>query len=126
MIDHSATVRAYAHAISTLDVEAFVDCFASNCVIQDPVAAPPICGREGARAFFSGFLPLLATIRFEPGAIYPGGSQVAFSWRIEATGKNGRTAVAEGIDAWELDGDARILGSKGFWDPGPFVAALSA
>lgn len=126
MVTAHETIRSYAAAITALDTDAFVSCFSSNCEVADPVGAPPVSGHEGARAFFSGFLPVLSAIEFRAGNVFGGGNRAAFSWVAEATGKNGQIARAEGIDVFEFDESGKILRSYGFWDPGPFVAALTA
>lgn len=120
------TIHTYAAAITALDTDAFVACFAPNCELNDPVGAPPSYGQDGARAFFTGFLPLLDSIEFRPVTIFAASGSAAYSWVVEATGKAGQSARAEGIDVFEFDADGKILRSFGYWNPGPFVAALTA
>jgi limonene-1,2-epoxide hydrolase len=120
------TLHAYAAAISALDPGAFAACFAPDCELNDPVGAPPHRGQEGARAMLAGFEPLLASIRFQIGRIHLNGRSAALTWSIEAEGKNGRTASAEGIDVVDFDEAGKIVRTNGYWDPGPFVGALTA
>jgi steroid delta-isomerase len=120
------TIQAYTRAINTLDADAFAACFAANCELNDPVGAPPARGHEGAKAFFGAFAPLLQSIRIQPGRVFLNGGQAAFTWTIEAAGNNGKSATAEGIDVFEFDESGKITRSYGYWDPKPFVAALTA
>ena len=120
------TILDYAAAIGRLDADGFVACFTADCQLNDPVGAPPALGHAGARAFFGAFAPLLASISFTPGQIHHNGLAAAFTWTIEAVGKGGQTATANGIDVMEFDATGKIAKSFGYWNPGPFVAALTA
>ena len=119
------TILAYTAAIGALDADAFAACFAPDSELHDPVGAPPHYGREGARAMLASFQPLVESIHFRPGEIRLHGRSAAFTWVIEAKGKNGRAASAEGIDVIEFDETGKIVRTNGYWDPGPFVAALT-
>jgi len=118
------TIHAYAAAITALNPDAFAACFAENCELHDPVGAPPALGHAGARAFFGAFQPLLKSIHLRAGHVYLNGHEAAFTWTLEATGVNGKTATADGIDTFHFDAHGKILRSNGYWDPAPFVAAL--
>ena len=120
------TVNAYAAAINTMNAIAYVACFAPDSELYDPADGAAFYGHDGALAFFSQFEPLLESIRFTPGQVHLSGNHAAFPWRIEANGKNGRTASAEGIDAAVFNDDGHIVTLRGYWNAGPFVAALTA
>jgi hypothetical protein len=45
---------------------------------------------------------------------------------IDATGKGGQSAHAEGIDVFEFDESGKIVRGFAYWDAGPFIAALTA
>ncbi len=124
MPDIIATVHAYAAAVNSLDPAAFAALFAPDSELHDPVGAPPRVGPAGARAFMEQFLPLLRSIHLRAGEIHVNGQQAAFTWALEATGKNGRTAAAHGIDVFEINADGQLTRTCGYWDPAPFVAAL--
>jgi steroid Delta-isomerase len=126
MSSHHLSIAAYAAAIGSLSADAFAACFAEGCELNEPVGAPPVHGQEGAKAFYNGIAPLISKIEFRPGTIHVGGDRAAFGWTIEAEGKNGKTATAEGIDVMEFDAGGKILRSWAYWDPGPFVGALMA
>jgi ketosteroid isomerase-like protein len=125
MLAPQETIAQYAAAINAMSADDFVDCFAESCELHDPVGAPPARGHAGARAFFEGIAGLLATVRFSVNrAIQVNGDQAAFAWRMEATGRNGQTATAEGIDVFVFNAEGKILRSNGYWNPSPFVGPL--
>jgi len=121
-----SAVHAYAAAINALNADAFSALFASGSEIHDPVGAPPWIGPEGAHAFLSQFVPLPDSCYLRAGKIEINGDHAAFTWAMEATGKNGRTAAAEGIDVVVFDSAGKIDRSYGYWDPSAFVAVLTA
>lgn len=119
-------ILAFAEAITAMNADAFAACFAPNAEIHDPVGAPPWIGPEGARQFFAQFEPLLESIEFGVRELHVSSNQAAFTWTLTAVGKNGRTVVAEGIDAVAFNDANQFLRLNGYWEPGPFVAELTA
>jgi ketosteroid isomerase-like protein len=118
------TIHAYAAAINTLNAEGFAACFAEDSELYDPANGEPFRGPAGALAFFAQFEPLLESIHITPGEIRINGNHAAFTWRLEATGKTGRTAAADGIDAMVFDESGKIKAVHAYWNAGPFVAKL--
>ncbi len=125
MTKYHEAVLNYTTSITALDVERYVACFAENCQLDDPVGAPVAQGKDAARAFFNGFLPVIAKIEMRPGKIYVNGQKAAFNWTMDAVGKQGQPAAADGIDTLEFNDAGEIVKISGYWDPGPFVAALT-
>ncbi|MBY0503945.1 MAG: nuclear transport factor 2 family protein [Bryobacteraceae bacterium] len=119
------SVLAYIASIGSLNADAFAACFAADCELNDPVGAPVIHGQAGAHAFYSGIAQLLSKIEMRPVQVNLGGNRAAFSWTMHAEGKAGQKAESAGIDVLEFDEAGKIVRSWGFWNPGPFVAALS-
>lgn len=126
MTPYHEAIQAYAAAISALDPEAFAACFAADCELNDPAGSPTIHGQDGAKAFLSGFLPILSKAQFLPLAIHVGGTRAAFSWVMNAEGKKGQTGSGEGIDVLEFNEAGKIVRTYAFWNPGPLVAVLTA
>ena len=120
------TIHAYAAAINTLNAEAFAACFAADSKLYDPANAEPFHGPAGAVSFFAQFAPLLESIQINPGEIHFTANHAAFTWRLEATGKSGRTAAADGIDVIVFNENGKIGTLHAYWNAGPFVATLTA
>jgi steroid delta-isomerase len=119
-------VHAYMAAINAIDPDAYAACFAEGAELHDPVGAPPLVGPEGARAFMGQFAPLIESIYIRAGKIHVAGESAVFTWALEATGKNGRMAAADGIDVMVFNGEGKLLRLHGYWDAAPFIAALTA
>ncbi len=119
-------IHGYTAAIQSLDADAFAACFTAQCELNDPVGAPTIHGHDGVKAFFLGIAGLLRKIEMTPVNIHIGGTRAAFSWKMVGEGKAGQPATADGIDVLEFDQAGKIIRSWGYWNPGPFVAALTA
>ena len=126
MTIYHQTIEAYAAAISALDPDAFAACFAADCELNDPAGSPTVRGQDGAKAFLSGFLPILSKAQFRPGTVRVGGTRAAFAWTIEAEGKKGQMGTGEGIDVLEFNEVGKIVRTYAFWNPAPLVAALTA
>ena len=83
-------------------------------------------GQDGAKAFLSGFLPILSKAQFRPGTVRVGGTRAAFARTMEAEGKKGQMGTGEGIDVLEFNEAGKIVRTYAFWNPGPLVAELTA
>lgn len=119
-------VYSYAATINNINPAAFAALFSDTGAVHDPVGSPPWVGPDGAGRFLEQFVPLLKSVHMRPGKIQINGTHVAFSWAMEATAKNGRTAAADGIDVIVYNAEGKIERVYGYWDPAPFLAILTA
>lgn len=120
------SIHAYMAAINAMDPAAFAACFTEDCELNDPVGAPPHVGHGGARGFLSGMMPLVESVYIRPGKIQLNGRVAAFTWAIEAKGRNGKWVAADGIDVIEFAESGKIRRTSAYWDIGSFIAVLTA
>jgi ketosteroid isomerase-like protein len=125
MPDFYQCIHDYFAAIAALDVDAYAACFTPDCEIHDPVGPQPHQGHEGGKAFLSGFAAITERLNIRAGKIELNGNRAAFSWAAEAVGKNGKFAMADGIDVVEFDDNGKIVRLWGYWNPAPAIATLT-
>lgn len=119
-------VVEYFSAIGRLDREGWVATFAPHGEMRDPADAPPIRGHDQLRAFFDGVAGLFREIDITPDDIFVCGDTAAVRWSWRGVGKNGRAVSCAGIDLFQIDGEGKIVSQRGYWEPSPFLAQLSA
>jgi len=112
-----AAVEAYVAAYQTNDRDAFLDAFAIDGVIVDPVGTPPHAGREARGAFWDTVHQLTERMTFDVKDVVVCGSEAAMVFGIHAsTGDAG--IVLDAVDIFEVDDDGKISSMRAYWDMG--------
>ena len=81
-------------------------------------------GRDAIRQYYQAIASACATLRVVADQVFTVDNRAAVKFTLMATGKNGRTARAEGIDTFELDDDGLIRSLWVYYDPAPVMATL--
>ncbi len=79
-----AAVDAYVAAYQENDRDAFLDAFAADGVIVDPVGTPPHAGRDARGAFWDTVHQLTERMTFDVKDVTVCGSEAAMVFRIHA------------------------------------------
>jgi len=112
-----AAVEAYVAAYQTNDRDAFLDAFAIDGVIVDPVGTPPHAGREARGAFWDTVHQLTERMTFDVKDVVVCGSEAAMVFGIHAsTGDAG--IVLDAVDIFKVDDDGKISSMRAYWDMG--------
>ena len=112
-----AAVESYVAAYQTNDRDAFLDVFATDGVIVDPVGTPPHAGREARGAFWDTVHQLTERMTFDVKDVVVCGSEAAMVFGIHAsTGDAG--IVLDAVDIFEVDDDGKIASMRAYWDMG--------
>jgi steroid delta-isomerase len=98
-----AVAERYAEVASGRDVEAYVDLFAEDAVIVDPVGTPPHVGRQAVRAFRQSAVDAVSSMDFTIHGTRAAGDHVAFNFVVEAT-VGGAKMHIEGIETFQIEG----------------------
>lgn len=110
-----AAIDAYATAYRNNDREAFLDVFADNGVIIDPVGTPPHVGREARGAFWDTVRQLTEKITFDVKDVVVCGNEAAMTFGIHA-GSGDSGIVLDAVDIFEVNDDGKVTVMKAYWD----------
>ena len=112
-----AAVESYVAAYQTNDRDAFLDVFATDGVIVDPVGTPPHAGREARGAFWDTVHQLTERMTFDVKDVVVCGSEAAMVFGIHAsTGDAG--ILLDAVDIFEVDENGKISSMRAYWDMG--------
>ncbi len=117
-------VRAYFKAIRDMNVEAWINTFATDAVSNDPVGAPPIIGHEKLAEFFQSIAGAFEKVGLTEDQIFIAGNGAAVKWTGRGTSKQGKSVHFEGIDIFEINEGGKIQKVDGYWNPAEMVAQL--
>ncbi len=119
-----AVVAQYFAAIRRMDPDAWVACYTEQATSYEPGAPAPLHGHAALRQFLAGVLAAFQAIDLTEDHVFLSGNRVAVKFTGRGTGKNGRTVVFEGIDAFEISQEGRIQTMWGYWNPAAMMAQL--
>jgi steroid delta-isomerase len=112
--DIRTTITNYIQRFGA-DREGWLDLFADNATIEDPVGADPHAGREAIGAFWDFAHSLAESVELDlTGPVCVAGDEAAFAMRIVSTIGDARMAIPA-IDAMTFDDDARIATMRAYW-----------
>jgi steroid Delta-isomerase len=110
-----AAVDAYVAAYGKNDRDAFLDAFADDGVIVDPVGTPPHAGREARGAFWDTVHQMTERMMFDVKDVVVCGSEAAMVFRVHA-GTGDTEMVMDVVDIFEVDDDGKISSMRAYWD----------
>lgn len=108
-------VDAYVAAYMANDRDAFLDAFADDGVIEDPVGTPAHAGRDARGAFWDTVHQLTERMTFDVKDVVVCGSEAAMVFRIHA-GTADAGIVLDAVDVFQVDDDGKISSMRAFWD----------
>lgn len=114
-----AAVDAYVDAYQQNDREAFLDAFADDGVVIDPVGMPPNAGREARGAFWDLVHGMAGNLRFEVKHVHVCASEAAMVFEIHARTGDGAGdggMIIDAVDIFEVGDDGRIVQVKAYWE----------
>lgn len=106
------------------DREAWLDLFADDAVVQDPVGVSPLDpSGEGHRgkAAIAGFWDRIISqgrVSFDYPKSYAAGDECAFAGTVINTFPDGREFRAEGVFVYRVDAAGKLLSLRAFWEFG--------
>jgi steroid Delta-isomerase len=118
-------IENYRAALNGIDRAAYLACFTTDALLQDPYGGRPLQGVDGLNKFFTGMERAWASFEMTFGEPYLGGNRVAVSWSVTAVAKSGKTANFSGINLFTLNDDGLISQLDGYWDAAAMMAQLS-
>jgi steroid Delta-isomerase len=110
-----AAVDAYVASYMENDRDAFLDAFADDGVIEDPVGTPSHAGRDARGAFWDTVHQLTERMTFDVKDVVVCGSEAAMVFRIHA-GTAGAGVVLDAVDIFQVDDDGKIASMRAYWD----------
>ena len=117
------TIADLFAAIRGLNVEAWLDCFASDASNIDPADAPAQTGHAAIRPVLEGAAQAFHSIHIVEDGVFIVGNQAAVKWTADFT-MNGKTARSEGVDVIDFSEDGKIQTLRAFWNPTAMLAQL--
>lgn len=109
------TVAGYVDAYATNNRAAFLDLWAVDGLLEDPVGTPTHVGVEALGAFWDGARELADRIVLKPESVIVAGGEAAMTFEINAhMGDAG--LVIHAVDVMNFDGEGKLTSVRAYWD----------
>ena len=118
-------------AVQAKTKDAWLDLFADDAIIEDPIGASPLdpegTGRVGKVAIGAFWDQNIAPneIAFDIRHSYACGNEVANVGTITTTLPNGMKALAEGVFVYKVNAAGKLVSLRAFWEFETTMAGLS-
>lgn len=122
--DHPARVAGEAsrHAVVGKDKQAWLDLFAEDGRVEDPVGPSPLDpdgtghrGRAALSAFWDNTIARAESIEFRFTDSFACGDECAHTGTIR-TAVGGHVMDADGVFVYRVDGDGKLRSLRAFWE----------
>jgi ketosteroid isomerase-like protein len=120
----TSLVMAYFASLQAMDQDEWVKNFTEDALIYDPVGNPPSRAIADAGKFFELLSMGFASLQLTQDHIFVAGNGAAVKWTMQAEGKQGKQATAEGISVFEIDQSGKIQQVSSYWDDAALMAQL--
>lgn len=111
-----AALEAYCDGWRTGDKEAWLDLFAEDAVLIDPVGTPPHEGKAAVSAFWDQVRRMGMTMKPEIQRIAVCGTEALLLFRMNSLGASGAGMAVDVADIFSFDDAGKITSLKAYWD----------
>lgn len=119
-----AGVEEYFASAASLDVQRFVNNFAPDGVLEDPVGTPPVQGTQAIAAFYAAIVAPFSHIKPKVQEVIVGGNEAAVDWKLNLTTTDGKKITLDGMGVFKFNQDGKLESVREFWDLAAFLSQL--
>lgn len=119
-----AAVEEYFASIASLDVQRYVNNFAANGVLEDPVGTPPVQGTQAIAGYFGAISAPFSHIKAKVQEVIPCGQEAAVNWKLNLTRADGKKIQIDGMGIFKFDQTGKLVSVREFWDLAAFLAQM--
>lgn len=121
-----AAVEEYFASVAARDVQRFVNNFAPDGVLEDPVGTPPVQGAQAIAAFITNLTAPFSQIKPKVQEVIPCGQEAAVNWKINLTTTTGKKLTVDGMGIFKFNQAGKLESVREFWDLAAFLAQLQS
>jgi steroid delta-isomerase len=119
-----AAVEEYFNAVGAFDVQRYVNTFASDGVLEDPVGTPPVQGAAAITAFITNIIAPFSEIKHKIQDINVCGNEAAVNWKLQLKTTTNKHIVIDGMGVFKFNEAGKLQSVREFWDLAAFLEQL--
>ena len=117
-------VEEYFASVSAFDVARYVNNFAPDGVLEDPVGTPPVQGTSAIAAYIAAITAPFSEIKHKIQEVIVCGHEAAVNWKLYLTTTTGKKITIDGMGVFNFNQDGKLQSVREFWDLAAFLAQL--
>ncbi len=121
-----AAVEEYFASVGAFDVQRYVNQFAPDGVLEDPVGTPPVQGTQAITAFITNIIAPFSEIKHKIQDINVCGQEAAVNWKLHLKTTTGKKIIIDGMGVFKFNQNGKLQSVREFWDLEAFLAALQS
>ena len=119
-----AAVEEYFESVGAFDVQRYVNTFAPDGVLEDPVGTPPLQGTPAITGFITNIIAPFSEIKHRIQEITVCGHEAAVNWKLHLTTTTGKKITIDGMGVFNFNQDGKLQSVREFWDLAAFLEQL--
>ncbi|HKP12310.1 MAG TPA: nuclear transport factor 2 family protein, partial [Blastocatellia bacterium] len=119
-----AAVEEYFNAVGAFDVQRYVNTFAPDGVLEDPVGTPPVQGTASITAFITNIIAPFSEIKHKVQDINVCGNEAAVNWKLSLKTKTNKHITIDGMGVFSFNEQGKLQSVREFWDLAAFLEQL--
>lgn len=108
-------VRAYFTHMGTMTPQGWLDIFAEDAVIYDPVGNPPNKVHQDSEKFFAMLSQIFQQLEVTADKIFVAGNGAAVQWTMRGVANNGKLGTTQGISVFDINNAEKIQQVSSYW-----------
>ena len=120
----ASLVDIYFDNMAAMNVKEWLEIFAEDAVIHDPVGDPPRHVHRDSQQFFKILSNFFQSIQLSKDNIFFVKNGAAVKWKMRVVAKNARDATSEGISIFEINDLGKIQKVSSYWDEAAMMTKL--
>ncbi len=121
-----AAVEEYFNSVGAFDVQRYVNNFAPDGVLEDPVGTPPVQGTQAITAFITNIIAPFSKIEHKIQDINVCGHEAAVDWKLHLKTTTGKKIIIDGMGIFNFNQNGKLQSVREFWDLAAFLAQLQS
>ena len=120
----ASLVNTYFDNMAAMNAKGWLEIFAEDAVIHDPVGDPPRHVHRDSQQFFKILSNFFQSIELSKDDIFFVKNGAAVKWKMRVVAKNDRDATSEGISIFEINDLGKIQKVSSYWDEAAMMTKL--
>lgn len=117
-------IDAYFTNLASFNAEGWLDIFAEDALIYDPVGNPPSKVYEDYQKFFGFLSSLFTELELSKDNIFIAGNGAAVKWTMRVISQNSRRASTEGISIFAINDAGKIQQVSSYWHEADLITQI--
>ncbi len=117
-------VTIYFENMAAMNAMGWLEIFAEDAVIHDPVGEPPRLVHKDSQQFFKLLSNFFKKMELSKDDIFFVKNGAAVKWTMQVVTKNDRHATSEGISIFEINDVGKIQKVLSYWDEAAMMTKL--